>query len=67
VTVATGIFVESLTIDFGDHTSASLGGSTSAVVPHTYTTANTYIVTVTVVDSSGQTTIGTAVISIAAT
>jgi PKD domain-containing protein len=65
VTVATGIFVQSLSINFGDGTAASLGGASSAVVPHIYQAVGTYIATVTVVDSSGQTTIGTAVISIA--
>jgi len=65
VTVATGIFVQSLSINFGDGTSANLGGASSAVVPHIYQAVGTYIATVTVVDSSGQTTIGTAVISIA--
>ena len=67
VTVATGIFVQSLSIDFGDGTSANLGGASSAVVEHTYTAVRTYNVIVTVLDSSGQTTVGTAVISIAAT
>jgi len=66
VTVATGINVQSLTIDFGDGQGASLGGQQSAVVPHIYggTTATTYTVTVTVLDSAGNTTIGTALVSI---
>jgi hypothetical protein len=34
-------------------------------VPHVYTAVGTYTVTVTVTDTSGQTTIGTAVVSTA--
>jgi len=64
VTVPTGINVQSLSIDFGDNTSANLGGGTSAVVPHIYTAQNTYTVTVTVLDSANQTTIGTGVVAI---
>jgi PKD repeat protein len=66
VTLPQGISVQNLTINFGDNTGTqSLGGATSAQVPHTYTAAGTYIVTVTVLDTSGQTTEGTAVVSIA--
>jgi PKD repeat protein len=64
VTLPPGISVQSLTIAFGDGTSQNLGGATSAQVPHTYTAAGTYNVTVTVLDTSGQTTEGTAVVSI---
>jgi hypothetical protein len=64
VTLASGISVQDLRIDFGDGTSADLGGATSASVPHVYTAAGTYSVTVTVLDTSGQTTIGTAAVSI---
>jgi PKD repeat protein len=65
VTVPTGIGVQDMTIDFGDGSAADLGGATSAAVPHVYTAVGTYTVKVTIVDTSGQTTIGTAVVSIA--
>jgi PKD repeat protein len=64
VTLAAGISVQDLTIDFGDGQSANLGGANSASVPHVYTTQGTFTVKVTVLDTSGQTTIGTASISI---
>jgi PKD repeat protein len=64
VTVANGIGVTSTSIDFGDGTKSDLGGSTSASVSHVYTNQNTYTVSVTVVDSTGQTTIGTLSVSI---
>jgi PKD repeat protein len=66
VTLAPGISVQNLSINFGDGTGTqNLGGASSAQVPHTYAAAGTYIVTVTVVDTSGQTTEGTAIVSIA--
>jgi PKD repeat protein len=65
VTLPTGISVQDLTINFGDGTSADLGGATSAAVPHVYTAVGTYTVTVTVTDTSGQVTIGTTAVSIA--
>jgi PKD domain len=65
VTVPAGISVQDLQIDFGDGTSADLGGATSAAVPHVYTATGSYTVTVTVTDTTGQTTIGTTVVSIA--
>jgi PKD repeat protein len=64
VTVPTGIGVQDLTIEFGDGQRADLGGATSAQVPHIYGAIGTYTVTVTVTDTAGQTTIGTAVVSI---
>jgi PKD repeat protein len=64
VTTASGISVQDLAIDFGDGQHADLGGSSSASVPHVYTAQGTYTVTVTVVDSSGQTTIGSTAVSI---
>jgi PKD repeat protein len=64
VTLPNGISVQDLLINFGDGTSSDLGGASSASVPHVYTTPATYTVTVTVIDSSGQTTIGTAAVSI---
>lgn len=64
VTLASGISVQDLTVSFGDGTSADLGGATSASVPHVYTSTGTFTVTVTVLDTSGQTTIGTVAVSI---
>lgn len=64
VTLASGISVQDLSISFGDGASADLGGASSASVPHVYTTQGTFTVTVTVLDSSGQTTTGTTAVSI---
>jgi hypothetical protein len=64
VTLPNGISVTDLSINFGDGLGASLGGATSASVPHVYTAPGTYTVTVTVVDTSGQTTIGSTAVSI---
>jgi Big-like domain-containing protein/PKD domain-containing protein len=64
VTVPTGIGIQDMTINFGDGQSADLGGQASASVPHIYNAVNTYTVTVTVLDTAGQTTIGTAIVSI---
>jgi hypothetical protein len=64
VTLANGISVQDLSIDFGDGQHADLGGASSASVPHVYTLPGTYTVTVTVLDSSGQTTTGTTAVSI---
>jgi len=66
VTLPTGISVQDLRIDFGDGQSADLGGAASASVPHVYTAAGTYTVTVTVIDTTGQVTTGTTAVSIAA-
>lgn len=64
VTVPQGISVRSTAINFGDGTSASLGGATSAAVPHVYTVTNTYTVSVTVQDTAGQTTVGFTSVSV---
>ena len=64
VTLPTGISVQDLSIDFGDGQRANLGGATSANVPHVYTSTGTFTVTVTVLDTAGQTTIGTTAVSI---
>lgn len=64
VTVPQGISVRSTAINFGDGTSANLGGATSAAVPHVYTLQNTYTVTVTVQDTAGQTTVGFTSVSV---
>jgi PKD repeat protein len=67
VTVPAGIGVTDTVIDFGDTTSADLGGATSASQPHVYTTTGVFTVTVTVTDTTGQVTIGTTVISVSGT
>jgi hypothetical protein len=67
VTPATGIGVQDLLVDYGDGQSADLGGTSSAQIQHIYTVpagSSTFTVRVTVLDTSGQTTIGLAVISV---
>ena len=64
VTLPSGISVQDLSINFGDGQTANLGGATSASVPHVYTQIGTYTVTVTVIDTTGQTTVGTTFVSI---
>jgi len=64
VTLPNGISVQDLSINFGDGQTADLGGATSASVPHVYTSTGTFTVTVTVLDTTGQTTIGTAAVSV---
>jgi len=64
VTLPAGISVQDLSINFGDGQTADLGGATSASVPHVYTTQGTFTVTVTVLDTTGQITIGTTAVSI---
>jgi PKD repeat protein len=64
VTLPSGISVQDLSINFGDGQSADLGGATSASVPHVYTTPGTFTVTVTVIDTTGQTTTGTTAVSV---
>ena len=71
VTLPNGISVQDLQINFGDNavcscnSTADLGGATSAAVPHVYTVVGNYTVTVTVLDTSGQTTVTTSVVNIA--
>jgi len=64
VTVPQGISVRSTAINFGDGTSANLGGATSAAVPHVYTAQGTYTVTVTVQATAGQPTVGFTSVSV---
>lgn len=67
ITAPSGLAITNVVIDFGDGTTQSLGGATGVLpaVPHTYTGApRTFSVTVTVTDSSGQTTVGSAIVSI---
>src|SRR4051794_9665786 len=64
VTLAAGISVQDMHIDFGDGQAADLGGATSASVTHTYAAPGSYTVRVTVIDTTGQTTVGTAAVTI---
>lgn len=64
ITVPSGIGISETVLNFGDGTSANLGGAQSAAQPHVYTVQGTYTVTVTVTDTSGQTTVGNAIVSI---
>jgi adhesin/invasin len=64
ITFAAGIGAVDTAIDFGDGTSADLGGATTASEPKVYTAQGTYTVKVTVTDTSGQTTLGTTSVSV---
>jgi hypothetical protein len=64
VTAVPGIGIQSTTIDFGDGTSQQLGGASSASVPHRYSTTGTKTITVTVIDTTGATTLGTTSVSV---
>jgi hypothetical protein len=67
VTVPTGIGVQDLLVDFGDGQTADLGGTTSIQLQHIYNApagGSTFTVRATVLDTSGQATVGFAVISI---
>jgi hypothetical protein len=64
ITVPAGIGVQNTTINFGDGQTQSLGGATSATVPHQYTTQGQKLVTVTVLDTANQSTEGTTTVSI---
>lgn len=57
--------VQAVTIDFGDGSSADLGNlSGSTTVSKKYSYADTFTVTVTAVDGSGQRTVKTAIVSV---
>ena len=59
VTVPQGLALTHETVDFGDGTTADLGGgSTNITIPHQYNTTGTFNVTVNVTDTSGTTTQG---------
>lgn len=58
VTVPPGLSIVSSTINFGDNTSAGLGGGNSVSIQHVYTTQGVFTVSVSVVDSAGKTTVG---------
>jgi adhesin/invasin len=64
ITTPSGVGVQSTRIDFGDGKGSDLGGATSADVPHPYDEADTYLVRVTVKDTTGETTEGTTTVSI---
>jgi PKD domain len=59
ITLPTGVALQSTVIDYGDGVTQQLGGAATATVTHSYSTAGTKAVTVTVVDTSGQSTPGT--------
>lgn len=63
-TAATGRRIVSYTWDFGDGTTTTTAGPTTA---HTYTLARTYVVTLTVTDDAGRTGSASNSISVAAT
>jgi hypothetical protein len=64
VTLANGLSVQDLTIAFGDGQTNDLGGATSASIAHFYANIQVYTVTVTVLDSSGQVTVGTGSVTV---
>lgn len=66
ITAPAGLAINNVVIDFGDGTSQSLGGASGVLqVPHAYAAGvRTLSVTVTVTDSSGQSTVGSAIVSI---
>ncbi|MES1255341.1 MAG: PKD domain-containing protein [Acidobacteriota bacterium] len=64
VSTVQGLGVIDTMIDFGDGQSSDFGGLTSTTVPHVYNAAGQYTITVTVTDSTGQTTIGKTFISV---
>ncbi len=66
ITAASGLAIQNVQIDFGDGQTQSFGGATGNIVTtHAYAAGpRTVNVTVTVIDSTGQTTTGTATVSI---
>lgn len=60
----TGIGVQKTSISYGDGVTEDLGGATSVTRTHQYTTAGQKAVTVTVLDTAGQTTEGTTSVSV---
>jgi hypothetical protein len=60
----TGIGVQATTISYGDGVTENLGGATSVTRTHVYTSPGQKVVTVTVLDTAGQTTEGTTVVSV---
>jgi adhesin/invasin len=63
ITPPAGIGITGVTVDFGDGTTADLGGGGNNA-PHVYTSQGTFTVTVTVTDTAGQTTVGRGSVSI---
>ncbi len=60
----TGIGVQRTSISYGDGVTEDLGGATSVTRTHRYTTSGQKAVTVTVLDTAGQTTEGTTSVSV---
>lgn len=58
ITTPTGVGIVTSSIDYGDGSIDELGGSTSASKTHTYSTAGTKSVVVSVVDTAGRTSTG---------
>jgi adhesin/invasin len=67
VTAPSGIAIQDVTINFGDGTSQDLGGAptgTLSNIIHTYASAGQKNVQVTVLDSAGQSTVGTTTVTV---
>jgi hypothetical protein len=66
VQIPTGLSVQNVVVDWGDGQTQNLGGLSGVVtIPHTYPNGvRTYVVTVTVTDSTGRTTTGSTTVSI---
>jgi len=64
ITLPAGIGAQDVSINFGDGATQDLGGSISVAVSHTYVITGTFTVTVTVLDTTGQSTPGTTQVSI---
>jgi hypothetical protein len=65
ITTAVGIGIVKTSINYGDNTSEDLGGASSATKTHSYPLgAAQYTITVTVDDTAGNTTTGTAIVSV---
>ncbi|MGE3509664.1 MAG: PKD domain-containing protein [Vicinamibacterales bacterium] len=66
ITAPNGLAITNVVIDFGDGTTQALGGASGLIqVLHTYSgTPRSFNVTVTVTDSSGQTTVGSSIVAI---
>jgi len=65
VTTPQGVGVQQTKIDYGDNSTDFLGGATSANPKHRYKAADTYTVTVTVLDTTDTSTFGTTRVTVA--
>lgn len=64
ITVPTGVGITNTVIDYGDGFRDNLGGGATQTARHTYTTQGAFTVTVSVTDTSGQTSIGNTTVSV---